>query len=67
MNDLSNLVVYNDGELELKVLDKFSSVANFAIVQFECEREVTRNNDVNSLKYSIFYPMHLQLIVSFVK
>lgn len=50
MNDLSNLVVYNDGELELKVLDKFSSVTNFEIVQFECEREVTRNNNVNSLK-----------------
>ncbi|WP_418186622.1 RhuM family protein [Aliarcobacter lanthieri] len=86
MEELSNLVVYNDGELELKVsvntqtvwlnqnqlcelfdrdksvisrhiknvfiekeLEKFSTVANFATVQFEGEREVTRDVEYYNL------------------
>ncbi|WP_418185815.1 virulence RhuM family protein [Aliarcobacter vitoriensis] len=86
MGNLSNLVVYNDGELELKVsvdnqtvwlnrnqlselfgrdvktigkhinnvfiekeLEKFSTVANFATVQFEGEREVTRDVEYYNL------------------
>ncbi|RBQ30833.1 DNA-binding protein [Arcobacter sp. FW59] len=86
MEDLSNLVVYNDGELELKVsvnsqtvwlnrnqlselfgrdvktigkhinnvfvekeLEKFSTVANFATVQFEGKREVTRDVEYYNL------------------
>ncbi|RBQ28252.1 virulence RhuM family protein [Aliarcobacter vitoriensis] len=86
MEDLSNLVVYNDGELELKVsvnsqtvwlnrnqlselfgrdvktigkhinnvfvekeLEKFSTVANFATVQFEGEREVKRDVEYYNL------------------
>ncbi|WP_428024749.1 RhuM family protein [Arcobacter sp.] len=86
MNDISNIVVYNDGELELKVsmdndtvwlnrnqlselfgrdiktigkhinnvfkekeLDKFSTVANFATVQFEGERKVQRNIEYYNL------------------
>ncbi len=86
MNDISNIVVYNDGELELKVsmdndtvwlnrnqlselfgrdiktigkhinnvfkekeLDKLSTVANFATVQYEGERKVQRDVEYYNL------------------